>query len=47
MEWVEIIEPKTKDVMFANLQTGEVVWEEPEVSFDIELCNSETNTNSQ
>lgn len=34
MEWVEIIEPKTKDVMFANLQTGEVVWEEPEVSVD-------------
>lgn len=33
MEWVEIIEPKTKDVMFANLQTGEVVWEEPEVSW--------------
>ncbi|KAK2724193.1 hypothetical protein QYM36_000900 [Artemia franciscana] len=29
MEWVEIIEPKTKERMYANLTTGECVWEPP------------------
>ncbi|GAU89076.1 hypothetical protein RvY_01671 [Ramazzottius varieornatus] len=29
MEWVEIIEPKTKKHMYANLITGECVWEQP------------------
>jgi hypothetical protein len=28
-EWVQIIEPKSKDTMYANLVTGECVWEEP------------------
>ena len=28
-EWVEIIEPRTQDHMFANLTTGECVWEPP------------------
>jgi len=28
-EWVEIIEPRTKEHMFANLTTGECVWEVP------------------
>lgn len=32
MEWVEIIEPRTKDHMYANLTTGECVWDPPEVS---------------
>ena len=26
-EWVEIVEPRTRDHMFANLTTGECVWE--------------------
>lgn len=30
--WVEIIEPKSRERMFANLNTGECVWDEPEVS---------------
>ncbi|XP_055376859.1 uncharacterized protein LOC129609037 [Condylostylus longicornis] len=30
IEWVEIIEPKTKEVMYANLTTGECVWDPPE-----------------
>ena len=29
LEWVQIIEPKSKDVMYANLVTGECVWEAP------------------
>ena len=29
-EWVEIIEPRTQEHMFANLTTGECVWEPPE-----------------
>ncbi|KAL1116665.1 hypothetical protein AAG570_005137 [Ranatra chinensis] len=29
MEWVEIIEPKTKEHMYANLTTGECVWDPP------------------
>lgn len=31
MEWVEIIEPRTKEHMYANLTTGECVWDPPEV----------------
>lgn len=31
MEWVEIIEPKTGEHMYANLTTGECVWDPPEV----------------
>lgn len=31
MEWVEIIEPRTKDHMYANLTTGECVWDPPKV----------------
>ena len=29
VEWVEIIEPRTKEHMFANLTTGECVWDPP------------------
>jgi len=29
LEWVQIIEPKSKDTMYANLVTGECVWEAP------------------
>ncbi|XP_066904211.1 rho GTPase-activating protein 39 isoform X1 [Halyomorpha halys] len=29
VEWVEIIEPKTKEHMYANLATGECVWDPP------------------
>jgi hypothetical protein len=29
LEWVQIIEPKSKDIMYANLVTGECVWEAP------------------
>ncbi|XP_067932495.1 serine-rich adhesin for platelets-like [Watersipora subatra] len=28
-EWVEIIEPRTRERMYANLSTGECVWEPP------------------
>lgn len=28
-EWVEIIEPITKNIMFANIKTGECVWDLP------------------
>lgn len=30
-QWVEIIEPKSKEKMYANLQTGSCVWDAPEV----------------
>ncbi|XP_036672625.2 rho GTPase-activating protein 39 [Drosophila suzukii] len=30
IEWVEIIEPRTKEHMYANLTTGECVWDPPE-----------------
>lgn len=30
-EWVEIIEPRTREHMYANLTTGECVWDPPEV----------------
>ncbi|XP_076626020.1 myTH4 and RhoGAP_KIAA1688 domain-containing protein RhoGAP93B isoform X1 [Colletes latitarsis] len=29
MEWVEIIEPRTREHMYANLTTGECVWDPP------------------
>lgn len=29
MEWVEIIEPRTQEHMYANLTTGECVWDPP------------------
>nr|XP_006819095.1 PREDICTED: rho GTPase-activating protein 39-like [Saccoglossus kowalevskii] len=29
LEWVEIIEPRTKEHMYANLTTGECVWDPP------------------
>jgi len=28
-EWVEIIEPRTGEPMYANLITGECVWDPP------------------
>nr|KAG5694184.1 hypothetical protein BaRGS_016030 [Batillaria attramentaria] len=28
-EWVEIIEPQSKEHMYANLTTGECVWDPP------------------
>lgn len=28
-EWIEIIEPITKSIMFANRRTGECVWDVP------------------
>lgn len=34
IEWVEIIEPRTKEHMYANLTTGECVWDPPEVSLN-------------
>ncbi|KAH9496421.1 Rho GTPase activating protein 39 [Bulinus truncatus] len=30
MEWVEIIEPQSKEHMYANLATGKCVWEPPQ-----------------
>lgn len=35
--WVEIIEPKSRERMFANLNTGECVWDEPDVSHFLEI----------
>ncbi|XP_071988465.1 rho GTPase-activating protein 39-like [Engystomops pustulosus] len=29
LEWVEIIEPRTRECMYANLITGECVWDPP------------------
>lgn len=29
LEWVEIIEPRTRERMYANLLTGECVWDAP------------------
>ncbi|GCB61551.1 hypothetical protein scyTo_0007070 [Scyliorhinus torazame] len=29
LEWVEIIEPRTRERMYANLTTGECVWDPP------------------
>ena len=40
MEWVEIIEPRTKEHMYANLTTGECVWDQPEgVEMQVVLLN--------
>lgn len=30
VEWVEIIEPRTKERMYANLANGECVWDPPQ-----------------
>lgn len=30
LEWVEIIEPRTRERMYANLLTGECVWDPPQ-----------------
>lgn len=30
LEWVEIIEPRTREHMYANLLTGECVWDPPQ-----------------
>lgn len=38
IEWVEIIEPRTKEHMYANLTTGECVWDPPEVSTSLLSC---------
>lgn len=39
--WVEIIEPKSRERMFANLNTGECVWDEPDVSqLFPKICNN-------
>lgn len=38
-QWVEIIEPKSKEKMYANLQTGNCVWDPPEVkNFCVYFC---------
>jgi hypothetical protein len=29
IEWVEIVEPRSREHMYANLTTGECVWEPP------------------
>ena len=29
VQWVEIIEPKTQQRMFANMMTGECLWDAP------------------
>lgn len=29
VQWVEIIEPKTQQRMFANMKTGECLWDAP------------------
>lgn len=39
VEWVEIIEPKTGEHMYANLTTGECVWDPPEVVIIFFLFN--------
>jgi hypothetical protein len=31
-QWVEIIEPKSKEKMYANLDTGSCTWDPPDVS---------------
>lgn len=31
-QWVEIIEPKSKEKMYANLETGSCTWDAPEVN---------------
>lgn len=39
-EWIEILEPKTQQSMFANLKTGECRWEEP---FGVEVKRTNSN----
>ncbi|XP_069133981.1 rho GTPase-activating protein 39-like isoform X7 [Argopecten irradians] len=39
-EWVEIIEPKTKEHMYANLTTGECVWDPPP---DVKIKKTDDN----
>lgn len=29
LEWVEIIEPSSRNIMYANLTTGQCVWDPP------------------
>lgn len=29
LDWVEIVEPRTQEHMYANLTTGECVWDPP------------------
>lgn len=29
-EWVEIVEPRSREPMYANLKTGQCLWEPPE-----------------
>lgn len=38
-EWVEIVEPRTRERMYANLNSGECVWDEPEVSHELCTCS--------
>ncbi|ESN93581.1 hypothetical protein HELRODRAFT_88455, partial [Helobdella robusta] len=33
LEWVQIVEPKTKEFMYANLVTGECLWEAPNAPY--------------
>lgn len=47
-QWVEIIEPKSKEKMYANLQTGSCVWDAPEVNklyFNSSKARSQKNLN--
>lgn len=34
-QWVEIIEPKSKEKMYANLETGSCTWDQPEVCINV------------
>lgn len=40
LEWVEIIEPRTRERMYANLLTGECVWDPPQ-----DVCIKRTGEN--
>ncbi|KAH8383023.1 hypothetical protein KR009_006309, partial [Drosophila setifemur] len=40
IEWVEIIEPRTKEHMYANLTTGECVWDPPE---DVQIKRTDSS----
>lgn len=40
-QWVEIIEPKSKEKMYANLLTGNCVWDPPEVRSNAKLKEEE------
>lgn len=41
-QWVEIIEPKSKEKMYANLQTGSCVWDAPDVS-NVKITRSQNS----